>query len=167
MAVNSEPKILLANSLFLQEKYADAFEQYSKIFEEDPTNLLALLKRATCQANLGNWEAALTDAITAREMDPRSVEAWKLCARGLAGGDVNAALDCLLEALHIDCNDQEACTILQSIVEDHLNKTIEVHLFELSMFFYCKQLPTSICRGFIEKISGAFRGRRKSLKYKL
>ena len=150
----------------MQEKYADAFEQYSKIFEDDPNNLLVLLKRAICQANLGNWEAALTDAITAREMDPRSVEAWKLCARAnLAGGDMDVALDCLHEALHINCNDQEACTILQSIVEDHLNKTIEVRLLNFQCFSIVNKLP--ICRGVIERISSAFRGRRKSLKFKL
>ena len=136
MAINDEPKVLHANSMFLQEKYTDASEQYSKILDLDPTNLVALIKRATCQANLGNWESVPADAITAREMDPRSVEAWKLCARaGLAGGDVDAALDCLNEALHIESNDQEACTILQSIVEDHLNKMIEVRLFEVCTYY--------------------------------
>ena len=128
MAANSEPKLLLANSLFSQENYAEAFELYSKIFQEDSTNLLALLKRATCQEKLGNWEAALTDAITAREMDPHSVEAWKLCARaGLAGGDEVAALECLHEALYIDCNDKEAATLLETIVENVLCKKSEVH----------------------------------------
>lgn len=72
-------------------------------------------------------ETLLADAITARDMDTRSVDVWKLCARvALAGGAVDTALDCLHEALHIDHNDREAVTLLENIVDEHLNETLEL-----------------------------------------
>lgn len=91
------------------------------------------MNSAIRQANLGNWEAVLADAITARELYPRSVDAWKLCDRiGRSGGDVDAALDCVLEALHLNHNDREACTLLERIVVEHLTEFHEVRLFNLN-----------------------------------
>lgn len=124
MAGNANTQIIPANS---QEMQSEADNQKTKILEANTSDLHAILKRATLQANLGNWEAVLSDAVTAREMDPRSVDAWKLCARaGLAGGDMDATLDCLHEALLIDCNEREANTFLESAVDVHLNKTLAV-----------------------------------------
>lgn len=111
----------------LQEKPRNLDNQQPEITEEETNNLAAILTRATCEANLGNWEKVLADAITAREIDPRSVDAWNLCTRAaLAADDVNSALDCLFETMNVDNNDREAGTILQSVVEDNLNATLAV-----------------------------------------
>lgn len=110
-----------------QEKPRNSDNQQPEITEEETNNLAAILKRANCEANLGKWEKVLADAITVREIDPHSVDAWKLCARAaLAADDVNSALDCLFEAMNVDNNDREAGTILQSVVEDNLNATLAV-----------------------------------------
>lgn len=101
-------------------------DEHSK-FSGAESNKLSAILEGVCQANNGKWEAVIADAIAAREMDSRSVETWKFCAKaGLVGGDVDAARDCLLEALHIDPNDREAYTILRHIVEEHLHKMLEV-----------------------------------------
>lgn len=98
--------------------------------EAESDELAELLQRSTAQANLGNWELAAADAITAREIDPQSGDAWKLCARvSLASGDAKAALECLHEAMHIDMNDGSACAILQKILDDHLYKQLEVRFY--------------------------------------
>lgn len=115
MATNCDSKNEAANE-----------DERSGLLETDIHNLSMILKRV-CEALLGKWESVIADAITNREMNARSVGAWKLCAKaGLVGGDVDAALDCLHEALHIDHKDWEACALLKSIVTDHLHKTLGV-----------------------------------------
>lgn len=116
------------NLLAISDGRQDTGDQNTGTQEERICNVHVLLKRADLQANLGNWEAVLADAITARELDPRSADAWTLCARaGLAGGDADAALDCVHEALHIDHSDRKVCTLLESVVKEHLNETLEMH----------------------------------------
>lgn len=115
----------LPNSVLKDDEYRQA-DEHSKVLEADFINFSAIL-RGACQANRGNWKVLIANAIAAREMDPRSVDAWKRCARAaLLGGDVDAALDSLLDAMHINHNDREAFTILRDVVEDHLNRTLEV-----------------------------------------
>lgn len=122
MSRNCDGEAFVNNS---QETHSDS-EKHPEILVADLNKYSVILKRA-CQANTGKWDAVIADAIAARQMDPRSLEERKLCARAaLVGGDVDAALDCLHEALHINHKDREACAILQEVVEDQLNKTLEV-----------------------------------------
>lgn len=111
----------------LIERSRGEADQKPDALEEKKTKFSTLLTRANSQANLGNWEAVFADAIAARDMDPHSVDAWKLCARAaFFSGDVDAALDFLFEALHIDYNNRETFIFLEEIVEDHLNRTLKV-----------------------------------------
>lgn len=101
-------------------------DEHSEILGNNINKFASILKTA-CQANFGKWNTIIANAITAREMDPRSIDSWKLCAKAaLVGGDVDASLDCLYEALNMDFNDEEACVILQGLVDDHLNKMLKV-----------------------------------------
>lgn len=138
MTSNSEAQLVPVNPQATNREANDRNETIR--FQEETDNLSTLLKRATSQANLNNWKAVLADAITAREMDPRSAEAWKLCARaGLAGGDLDSALDCLHEALLIDNMDREACDLLRGAVEDHMNKTLEVRTLQFTAHLWPKR----------------------------
>lgn len=123
MAKNLKEQSLPANSVTSDEQNRQA-DKPSDI--ADAITFAAILKSA-CQTNRGHWKTLIASAIIGREMDSRSVAAWKLCAKaGFVGGDVEAALDCLLEALSIDLNDGETITILDIVIENHLRRTLEV-----------------------------------------
>lgn len=121
MTCNFDASSLSLKSDFPDKKYIETDEQSDEIIK-----FSAILKN-TCQANRGNWSALIANAITAGEMDLHSLAKWKFFAKaGLVGDDVNAALNCLLEALNIGYTDHETFTILQSVVHYHLMETLEV-----------------------------------------
>lgn len=126
---NFDAQILPKYSRVFPEKYE--YRQNLKFSEADLIHLSEILKHATCNSKGTNWMRVLDGVLIAREIALSSIDAWKLCARAeITGGYVDAALDCILEAMYVDRNDREANTILHEIVEERLNKSFKVRLFK-------------------------------------
>ena len=135
MNENSIKLLDLGKALFAESKFAEAAQVYSKLLIDEPKNVQCLLNRASCSLNLRNWEDVLQDATAARKEDLQSLKAWRLSGRALdALNDVNGAIDCLHEALHIDVTDSETALLLKKLVSAHLKKILQVRPKKFKLF---------------------------------
>jgi len=72
----SEEILKEANSLFVDEQFDESLQLYSKLLEEDPSNVDVLLKRSNNYLKLENFDLALQDANKAIEVNNQSEMAY-------------------------------------------------------------------------------------------
>ncbi len=76
MATSGQASFQRACSLFVDELYNEALEQFTKAIEEEPSNPEYYVKRAACHAKLKNHTDALADANNALQIDPKNPRAY-------------------------------------------------------------------------------------------
>jgi suppressor of G2 allele of SKP1 len=74
--VSAEDALKKANSLFVDENFEDALEQYNLAIELDAKNIDAYLKRSQCNTKLKNFTDALADANKAITLGPNNAKAF-------------------------------------------------------------------------------------------
>ena len=94
---------------FMNVRYKEAIELFSKAIDADSLNFDAWIKRGFVRSNVGDFEGELSDYTHVIEKDP--IHKWAYISRGGAKnrtGEYQSAILDLNKAIEIDGNDAEA-----------------------------------------------------------
>jgi len=172
-----------ANKLFVEKKWGEAEEAYSRAIELNPTNAILYANRSATQLNSEAYGAAITDAAKAIELDPTYVKGYyrRGCAY-VSLGKFKEALADFRQVCKLAPRDKAAAGRLKECQKQYQrlqfekaieyegtkppSETIDVDSMDINNSYTGLHLPETIDLEFIQQLMEFFREQNKlHLKY--
>eukprot|EP01103_Thecamoeba_quadrilineata_P015013 TRINITY_DN4615_c0_g1_i1.p1 TRINITY_DN4615_c0_g1~~TRINITY_DN4615_c0_g1_i1.p1 ORF type:complete len:165 (+),score=41.18 TRINITY_DN4615_c0_g1_i1:27-497(+) len=130
----------VANRLFADKKFAQAYEKYTSAIERNPNNPILYSNRAFADLKLENYGLAIEDATKAIALDPKYIKAYyRRGATNMLLGKHQLALKDFKQVVQIHPNDKDARLKLTEC-----QKAIHRAAFEAAIASENTKLPSEV-----------------------